>query len=46
MVNKGLVYKHRRQVEDANQAFKAALDNEPTNVPAMVNMGCLLYEEF
>lgn len=46
MVNMGLVYKEKRQVEDATKWFQSALDNEPHNIPAIVNMGCMQYEEF
>lgn len=46
MVNMGLVYKEKRQIKDATDWFRAALDNEPQNIPAIVNMGCMEYEEF
>ena len=46
MVNMGLIYKHQNGIEDALKMFKAAKQHEPTNVAAMVNIGCIEYEEF
>lgn len=46
MVNMGLIYKHQNGIEDALKMFKAAKQHAPENVPAIVNIGCIEYEEF
>lgn len=46
MVNMGLIYKHQNGVEDALKMFKAAKQHDPSNVAAIVNIGCIEYEEF
>lgn len=46
MVNMGLIYKHQNGIEDALKMFKAARQHDPSNVAAIVNIGCIEFEEF
>lgn len=46
MVNMGLIYKHQNKQAEAIKMFKAANDCDPKNVPAIVNIGIVEYEEF
>jgi len=46
MVNMGLIYKHQNGIEDALKMFKAAEQTDPKNLAAIVNIGCIEYEEF
>ena len=46
MVNMGLIYKHQNGIEDALKMFKAAKQHDPANVAAIVNIGCIEYEEY
>ena len=45
MVNMGLIYKHENSIEDAMKMFKAARQHDPKNIAAIVNIGCIEYEE-
>ena len=45
MVNMGLIYKHQNGIEDAMKMFKAAKQHDPQNIAAIVNIGCIEYEE-
>lgn len=45
MVNMGLIYKHQNGIEDALKMFKAARQHDAVNIAAIVNIGCILYEE-
>jgi len=46
MVNMGLIYKHQNGIDDALKMFKAAKQHEPGNVAAIVNIGCIEFEEY
>lgn len=46
MVNMGLIYKHQNGVEDALKMFHAAKKHDVKNVPALVNIGCIEFEEY
>jgi len=42
----GLIYKHQNGVEDALKMFQAARKYDVKNVAALVNIGCIEYEEY
>lgn len=46
MVNMGLIYKHQGSINDALKMFKAARDHDKRCVEAIVNIGCIEYEEY
>mmetsp|Transcript_17005 Transcript_17005/g.22907 ORF Transcript_17005/g.22907 Transcript_17005/m.22907 type:complete len:201 (-) Transcript_17005:533-1135(-) len=45
MVNMGLIYRQQNGIEDAMKMFKAAKQHDPQNISAIVNIGCIEYEE-
>ena len=42
----GLIYKHQNGIEDALKMFKQAEAVDPKCIAAIVNIGCIEYEEF